>query len=129
MSLSHCTVLVIEDNQLNMELITAMLEPLGCVVIPAESAEEGIALAEADPPNLILLDIRLPGMSGNEAVGVIRAHPDLRRIPVIAVTAQAMQGDEEQAIQLGFDAYVSKPINSQRLRELVRSYLGGRTDT
>ena len=123
----QATVLVIEDNLLNMELVTGMLEPLGCVVIPAESAEEGLALARSTRPDVILLDIRLPGMSGNEAIARIRAMPELRRIPVIAVTAQAMQGDEEDALQRGFDAYISKPINSQRLRDLVRSYFDRRS--
>jgi CheY-like chemotaxis protein len=116
-------VLVIEDNPLSRELVFAVLESLGCDTVTAGSAEEGLELAESLELDLILLDLRLPGMSGYDAIGVIRKHPVLRSVPVVAVTAQAMQGDEASALRAGFDAYLSKPIDNHRLRELVRGYL------
>jgi two-component system cell cycle response regulator DivK len=116
-------VLVIEDNPLNLELVAAVLESLGCEIVPAASAELGLELAIQSPPDVILLDMWLPGMSGEDAIRFIRQHESLARIPVIAITAQAMRGDEASALRLGFDAWVSKPIDNRRLRELVRGYL------
>ena len=116
-------VLVIEDNPLSRELVFAVLESLGCDIITAASAEEGLELAQSLQLDLILLDLRLPGMSGYEAIRMIREHPVLRSVPVVAVTAQAMQGDEASALRAGFDAYLTKPIDNRRLRELVRGYL------
>jgi two-component system cell cycle response regulator len=119
-------VLVIEDHPLSRELVVAVLESLDCDVVAAESAEAGLALAQASPPDLILLDLRLPGWSGFEALHRIRAHPALHGVPVIAVTAQAMHGDEASVRRAGFDAYLSKPIDARRLRELVRDHLHSR---
>jgi CheY-like chemotaxis protein len=116
-------VMVIDDNPLSRELVTAVLEPVGCDIVTAATAEAGLELARTLPLDLILLDVRLPGMSGFEAIRIIRADPVLRTLPVVAVTAQAMQGDEAVALRAGFDAYVSKPIDNRRLRELVRGYL------
>lgn len=116
-------VLVIEDNPLSGELVIAVLESLGCDIVTAASAEQGLEVAAALPPDLILLDMRLPGMSGYDAIRVIREHPALRGLPVVAVTAQAMHGDEASVLRAGFDAYLSKPIDNRRLRELVRGYL------
>jgi CheY-like chemotaxis protein len=116
-------VLVIEDNPLSRELVFAVLESLGCDVVTAGSAEEGLELAQSLELDLILLDLRLPGMSGYEAMRVIREHPALRSVPVVAVTAQAMQGDEASVLRAGFDAYLSKPIDNRRLRDMVRGYL------
>lgn len=114
---------MIEDNPLSRELVSAVLESLGCDIVTAGSAEEGLERAQSLEPDLILLDLRLPGMSGYEAIRIIREHPVLRSVPVVAVTAQAMQGDEAAALRTGFDAYLSKPIDNHRLRELVRGYL------
>jgi CheY-like chemotaxis protein len=116
-------VLMVDDNALSRELVAAVLELLGCDVVTAASAEEGLALADTLPPDVILLDMRLPGMSGSEALRVIREHPRLRGLPVIAITAHAMHGDEASALRAGFDAYLSKPIDNRRLRDLVRGYL------
>jgi CheY-like chemotaxis protein len=116
-------VLLVEDNPLSRELVIAVLEPLGCEIVTAASAEEGLELAQSLPLDLILLDMRLPGMSGYEAIRAIRDQATLRELPVVAVTAQAMQGDEASVLRAGFDAYISKPIDNRRLRELVRGYL------
>ncbi|HEY4101075.1 MAG TPA: response regulator [Gemmatimonadales bacterium] len=120
-------VLVIEDNLLNLELVSGVLESCRCDVITARTAEEGLDLAETMHPDLVLLDIRLPGMSGEAAISIIRSDPRLRGLPVIAVTAQVMQGDEAAALQAGFDAFLSKPIDTRRLRDLVDVHLRVRT--
>lgn len=116
-------VLVIEDNPLSRELVTAVLEPVGCDIVTAGSAETGLELAHRVALDLILLDLRLPGMSGVDAIRIIRSDPVLADLPVIALTAQAMQGDEAGALAAGFDAYISKPIDNQRLRDVVREFL------
>ena len=116
-------VLVIEDNPLSRELVTAVLESVGCDIVTAGSAETGLELAHRVPLDLILLDLRLPGMSGLDAIRTIRADPVLTDLPVVALTAQAMHGDETGALAAGFDAYISKPIDNQRLRDVVREYL------
>jgi two-component system cell cycle response regulator DivK len=117
------TVLIIEDNALNRELLAGVLEPIGCRVVAAGSAEQGLAAARAERPDLVLLDMRLPGMSGDDAIAVIRQDPLLASIRVIAITAQAMQGDEARALAQGFDAYLSKPIDNHHLRTLVCRFL------
>jgi len=122
-------VLVIEDNPLNLELVSGVLESLGCDIVPAGTAELGLQLATQAPPDVILLDMWLPGMSGEEAIRLIRQDRALRDIPVIAITAQAMRGDEASALRLGFDAWISKPIDNRRLRELVRGYLQSRRES
>ena len=116
-------VLVIEDDALNLELVSGALEACDCEVVAARTAEEGLALAGVARPDLVLLDIRLPGMSGETAIGIIRSDPRLRTLPVIAVTAQVMQGDETAALRAGFDAFLSKPIDMRRLRDLVETHL------
>lgn len=123
MTARRARVLVIEDNPLSRELVSAVLESVGCEIVTTGSAEAGLELARTLELDLILLDMRLPGMSGFEAIRLIRADPALQTLPVVAVTAQAMQGDEASALRAGFDAYLSKPIDNRRLRELVRAYL------
>jgi CheY-like chemotaxis protein len=116
-------VLVIEDNPLNIELLTDLLEGMGCVVVPAPTGEAGLSAALAAPPDLALVDLRLPRLSGLEVLHLMREQPTLRGVPVIAVTAEAMQGDEARTLRAGFDGYLSKPVDASRLRELVRDYL------
>lgn len=116
-------VLVIDDNPLSRELVIAVLDSLACDVVTAATAEAGLALAAAERPDLILLDMRLPGMSGWDAIRAIRGRPEWQGVPVVAVTAQAMHGDEARAVRAGFGAYLTKPIDNRRLREIVREYL------
>ncbi|MHB8838675.1 MAG: response regulator [Gemmatimonadaceae bacterium] len=104
-------VLVIEDTPLNLELITEVLEHAGHTVLAATSATAGLTLAKTAAPDVVLMDIRLPDVDGYEATRRIRHDPALRGITVIALTAQAMRGDEEAALAAGCDAYISKPIN------------------
>lgn len=118
------TILIIEDNPLNLELARDVLQTAGYGVLEARSAEEGLKLAWAAVPDLILLDIRLPGMNGLDAVRDLKRDLRTRNIPVVALTAQAMRGDEEAAFAAGFNGYITKPINTRTLSTEVRRWLG-----
>lgn len=119
-------ILVVEDNALNLELATELLSAHGHTVIGAHTAEEGLRLARSERPNLILLDVRLPGMDGLAAVRVLKRDPGTRAILTVAMTAQAMAGDEEAALAAGFDAYVTKPIDTRTFPSLVAGLLASR---
>jgi two-component system cell cycle response regulator DivK len=103
-------VLIIEDLPVNMLLMVAILERAGHRSIEAETAAQGIALARAQRPDVILMDIQLPDMDGLAATRILKADPELQHIPVIAVTAFAMKGDEDAVRAAGCDGYVTKPI-------------------
>ena len=106
------TVLVIEDNELSMKLIRTVLQIRGGYqVIEAKDAETGLEAACEHLPDIILMDIALPGMSGLEATQLIKSDPELAHIPVIAVTSSAMVGDEKKALKAGCDGFISKPID------------------
>jgi CheY-like chemotaxis protein len=117
-------VLVVEDNTLNLELTTELLGGRGYIVLKARTAEEGLRLARAERPSLILLDIRLPGMDGMAAVRALKRDAETRAIPTVAMTAQAMSGDEAAALAAGFDAYITKPIDTRAFPDLVARLLG-----
>lgn len=118
------TILVVEDNRLNLELVTDLLEIAGHSVRTAGTAEEGLRLAAGDPPpDLILMDIRLPGMDGHAAVAILKRSPATRSIPTIALTAQAMKGDEDRALGSGFDGYLSKPIDTRTFADRINQFL------
>ena len=117
-------ILVVEDNPLNMELVTGLLEAAGYAVRQAFSAEDGLLLAQQERPDLILMDIRLPGMDGHAAVQVLKQDPRTRNIPTLALTAQAMKGDDEVALQAGFDGYITKPIDTRTFPQTVARLLG-----
>jgi CheY-like chemotaxis protein len=119
------TILVVEDNPVNLELVTDLLEVAGYAVLQAGSAEDGIDQARTAQPDLILMDVRLPGMDGLTATGVLKSEAGTRHIPVIALTAQAMKGDEEQALAAGCDGYLSKPIDTRELPKAIAGMLGG----
>ncbi len=104
-------ILVIEDNEQNMYLMQFLLTAKDHVVIQAMNGEEGIARAQDSDPDIILLDIQLPGMDGYEIARVIRATPGLAEIPIIAVTSYAMAGDREKILAAGATDYIEKPIN------------------
>ncbi len=118
------TVLVVEDNELNMKLFHDLLEASGYNIIETRNGLEAIDLARTHRPDLILMDIQLPEVSGLEVTKWIKEDDDLRSIPVIAVTAFAMKGDEERIRQGGCEAYLSKPISVVKFIETVKSYLG-----
>jgi two-component system, cell cycle response regulator DivK len=104
------TILVVEDNATNMKLSTFLLESADHTVIAATSAEIGLTLARETRPDLILMDIHLPGMDGLEATALLKADDATRDIPVIALTALAMKGDEERILAAGCDGYIAKPM-------------------
>ena len=106
-------VLIVEDNPDNMLLTVMLLESVGHQVLSAIDAEAGLALARAERPDLILMDIQLPGMDGLEATALLKADPATSAVPVIALTALAMKGDEERIRAAGCDGYIAKPIGIQ----------------
>jgi two-component system cell cycle response regulator DivK len=118
------TVLIVEDNELNMKLFHDLLEAHGYQTIQTRNGIEALDLARAHRPDLILMDIQLPEVSGLEVTKWIKEDDDLRTIPVVAVTAFAMKGDEERIRQGGCEAYISKPISVSKFLETVRAYLG-----
>ena len=103
-------VLVVEDNPANMTLATFLLKSAGHTVLSATDAESGLTLARSDQPDLILMDIQLPGMDGLQATALLKADASTRAIPVIALTALAMKGDEERIRAAGCDGYIAKPL-------------------
>lgn len=105
------TILLIEDNEQNRYLATFLLEHRGYKVIPAPDGSSGIALARHHRPDLILLDIQLPGMDGHAVARSLRADKSFAQIPIIAVTSYAMVGDREKCLAAGCDGYIEKPIN------------------
>jgi CheY-like chemotaxis protein len=118
-------VLVVEDNLLNMELVTDLLEASGDSVCQARTAEEGLRLAEATLPDVILMDLSLPGMDGLAATRALRANPATGHLPVIALTAHAMRGDEESALAAGCDGYLAKPIDTRTFLGRLAGFVEG----
>jgi two-component system cell cycle response regulator DivK len=117
------TVLIVEDNELNMKLFHDLLEAHGYDTVGTCDGTGVVELARAHRPDLILMDIQLPKVSGLEVTKWIKADPELQRIPVVAVTAFAMRGDEERILQGGCEAYLSKPISIAKFMETVRRFL------
>jgi two-component system, cell cycle response regulator DivK len=117
------TVLVIEDHEDNRRIMHDLLTSKGYEVIEAVNGLEGVDAAEIHRPDLILLDIQLPGIDGYEATRRIKANPDLQKIPVIVVTSYAMSGDDVKAFEAGCDAYVAKPFSPRMLLAKIREYL------
>jgi len=113
-------VLVVEDNRLNLKLVRDVLQATGFTVLEAGTARDGIALARARRPDVIMMDIRLPDIDGVRALGYLRELEETRDIPVAAVTANAMKGDRERLLAAGFDAYMDKPIDIRTLPDALR---------
>jgi two-component system cell cycle response regulator DivK len=116
-------ILIVEDNDKNLKLVRDVLQVKGYETIEAGNAEDGIVLARERKPDLILMDIQLPGMNGIEAIVVLRADPSTAHIPVAAVTASVMQHDRNKITEAGFNAYVGKPINLNEFLATVRKLL------
>lgn len=117
-------ILVIEDHEENRRLLRDLLTSFGYDLTEALTGEEGLTAAAANPPDLILMDIQLPGIDGYETTRRIKADPALRHIPVIAVTSYALSGDDVKAFAAGCDAYVTKPFDPADLLEKIKGYLG-----
>jgi len=116
-------ILIIEDNLLNLELATDLLEANGFAVSSAHTAEEGLRLARELPPDLVLMDFSLPGMDGLTATKNLKADPATRQISVVGLTANAMKGDEELALNAGCDGYLTKPIDTRTFIAAVNKFI------
>jgi two-component system, cell cycle response regulator DivK len=116
-------VLVVEDNTVNMSLAVFLLQSAGHTVLSAKDAEAGLAMARAEHPGLILMDIQLPGMDGLEATSLLKQDLATRAIPVIALTALAMKGDEERILAAGCDGYIAKPMRYREFLETIAAQL------
>jgi two-component system cell cycle response regulator DivK len=116
-------ILIVEDNEKNMKLVRDLLQVKGYQTLESETAEDGILIARESQPALILMDIQLPGMSGIEALKVLRADPITQKIPVIAVTASVMTQDSQDIMAAGFNSYQRKPIELKEFLGEVRRLL------
>ena len=114
-------ILIVEDNEKNMKLVRDVLQAKGYATIEAITGEDGIRLAAEHKPDLILMDIQLPGINGIEALRLLRADPETAAIPAVAVTASVMQNDRKHITEAGFDGYLGKPLNLKEFLEAVRA--------
>lgn len=125
-------ILIVEDNARNLKLARDVLNHVGYRTLEAENAEDGLALARAERPDLVLMDVQLPGMDGVEALARLRTDPLTADIPVVALTAFAMREDRDRLLAVGFDAYLEKPIDVREFPRqveavLARADVGSRT--
>jgi two-component system cell cycle response regulator DivK len=118
-------ILCVEDNEQNLYLVTFLLESKGYRVLSAHDGQEGIDAAIRNKPDLILLDIQLPSMDGYAVARTLRTHPDLSKVPIVAVTSYAMEGDREKALNSGCSGFIEKPINPDTFLAQVEEYLSG----
>ena len=116
-------ILVVEDNTKNLKLVRDVLQFAGFEIIEATTGEDGVVLMATEHPDLVLMDLQLPGIDGAEALRQIREMPDVGQVPVLAVTAFVMDEDRRRASQAGFDGYVEKPISVRGLTVQVRALL------
>jgi CheY-like chemotaxis protein len=116
-------ILIIEDNPTNMELMSYLLTAFGHTPLTAFDGESGVRLAREATPDLILCDVHLPKLDGYGVVGLLKGDPQLRRIPVLAVTALAMVGDRERLLDAGFDGYIGKPIEPEQFVAELEPFL------
>ncbi len=120
-------ILLVEDNEMNRDMLSRRLERRGYEVIVAVDGEEGVARAKVEIPDLVLMDMSLPVLDGWEATRKLKSAPETKSIPVIALTAHAMAGDREKALEAGCDDFDTKPIDLPRLLGKVEGLLGGNT--
>jgi CheY-like chemotaxis protein len=121
-------VLIIEDNPVNLELVVGILDPARYAFVTAETAELGLQAARTERPDVIVLDVHLPGMSGYEVARRLKADPTTAAIPIVVLTAQAMPGEDLRARAAGCDAFLTKPVDASLLRQTVRRLLDRRRD-
>ncbi len=116
-------ILVVEDQEDNRKIIRDLLLARGYAMLEATTGDEGLALAERERPDLILMDIQLPGLDGYEVTRRIKANPQLAHIPIIAVTSYALSGDDQKAFEAGCNGYVTKPFSPRQLLAKIKEYL------
>ena len=116
-------VLIVEDNTLNLKVIRDLLQVSGYTTLEATDGKQGIALAKAEKPDLILMDIQMPVMDGLEATRILKAEAETKDIPIVALTSYAMTGDEERIKTAGCDGYVTKPIDTRNFLKELKRYL------
>ncbi len=116
-------ILIVEDQEDNRKILRDLLTSVGYDLVEATAGDQGVAMAETARPDLILMDIQLPGIDGYEATRRIKANPALRHIPIIAVTSYALSGDDVKAREAGCDAYVTKPFSPRALLAKVREFV------
>ncbi len=121
-------VLVVEDNEMNRDMLSRRLQRRGYEVIVSVDGEDGVSKARSDSPDIILMDMDLPILDGWAATRKLKASPETRSIPVIALTAHAMAGDREKALEAGCDDYDTKPVEFSRLTEKMEKLLGKESD-
>ncbi len=117
------TVLVIEDNEINLKLVKSLLQIGNFDILEAVDAETGMEIARQKQPDLILMDIQLPGMDGLEATSILKSDPRTGHIPIIAITSYAMNGDKQKAMDVGCDWYITKPINTRTFLDEIKNFL------
>src|SRR5919197_6514932 len=118
-------ILLVEDNEMNRDMLSRRLERRGYEVIVAVDGEDGVARAKADGPDLVVMDLSLPGIDGWEATRQLKAADETKAIPVLALTAHAMAGDREKALEAGCDDFDTKPVDLPRLVDKIDALLGG----
>jgi two-component system, cell cycle response regulator DivK len=116
-------ILLVEDTEDNREIVRDLVDSVGYELIEAHDGAQGLAMATAEQPDLILMDIQLPVMDGYEATRRIKANPELRHIPIIAVTSYALSGDEEKTREAGCDGYIAKPFSPRQLLAKINEHL------
>ncbi len=116
-------ILIVEDNPLNLELARDLLEAHGYIIREAVTAQEGIEAVRTERPDLVLMDVQLPGMDGLTATRILRQDPALADLTIIALTAHAMKGDEEKVLEAGCNGYISKPIDTRQFPAQIANYL------
>jgi two-component system cell cycle response regulator DivK len=122
-------ILIVDDNQDSRELVVKILKARGYQTIEAVDGEEALEKAVAERPDLILMDRSLPKIDGYEATRRLKGREEFKDIPIVALTAHAMRGDREKALEAGCEGYISKPINVRELPELILSYLRGKKES
>lgn len=118
------TVLIVEDSELNMRLFNDLLEAFGYQTLKTRDGRQALPMAREHRPDLIIMDIQLPEISGLDVTEQLKGDPELKSIPVVAVTAFAMRGDEQKILAAGCDGYLSKPISVSTFLETVRKFIG-----
>ena len=116
-------ILVVEDNRISRQLVQTVLKPHGYHLLFAKSAEEAVEMATEERPSLVLMDLKLPGMSGFDAAEVIRTQPQTAHIPIVALTAHALGSERRRAAEAGFEGYIVKPIDTRAFADQLKQYI------